>query len=134
MKTIQELILPDEAVYTDDHEWAMPEGDHIRVGITDYAQDQLGDIVFVELPGAGETVKKGAVFGTVESVKAVAELFAPVDGKVVAVNGALEDAPELVNSSPYEEGWLVRMAEVSQAYLEALMNKDAYVKFLEGLT
>ncbi len=133
MKTIQELILPDEAVYTDDHEWVMAEGDHIKVGITDYAQDQLGDIVFVELPGAGETVKKGAVFGTVESVKAVAELFAPVDGKVLAVNSALEDAPERVNSSPYEEGWLVRMAEVSQADLNALMNKDAYVKFLEGL-
>lgn len=134
MKTIQELILPDEAVYTDDHEWAMPEGDHIKVGITDYAQDQLGDIVFVELPGAGEVVKKGTVFGIVESVKAVAELFAPADGKIVAVNSALEDAPELVNSSPYEEGWLVRMEVTRQADLDALMNREAYLRLLEGLT
>lgn len=135
MKTIQELILPDEAVYTDDHEWAMPEeGNHIKVGITDYAQDQLGDIVFVELPAAGETVKKGDVFGTVESVKAVAELFAPADGKILEINGALEDSPELVNSSPYEEGWLVRMAITRQADLDALMNKDAYLDVLQGLT
>ena len=133
MKAIEELTLPDHVRYTEDHEWAAQEGDRIAVGITDYAQDQLGDIVFVELPGVGETFEKGAVFGTVESVKAVAELFSPMKGRIVEINASLEDAPELANTSPYEKGWLVRMESSGEPDVVTLMDRAAYVKFLEGL-
>lgn len=132
MKAIQELLLPEEAVYTDDHEWVLQAGDALSVGITDYAQDQLGDIVFVELPVVGEGFAKGDVFGTVESVKAVAELFMPVSGKIVEINTALADAPELVNHSPYDEGWLVRVKPDHVEDLDAFMGRDAYCKLLEG--
>jgi glycine cleavage system H protein len=134
MKAIEELSLPDHVRYTEDHEWAAQEGDQITVGITDYAQDQLGDIVFVELPGVGETFDKGAVFGTVESVKAVAELFSPTKGRIVEINASLEDAPELANTSPHEKGWLVRMETSDETDLDALMDRESYLKFLEGLS
>jgi glycine cleavage system H protein len=91
-----------QASYTDDHEWCKQEGDNIKVGITDYAQDQLGDIVFVELPEVGTSFDKGEAFGTLESVKAVSELYMPISGEVLAVNEALDDAPELVNKEPYQ--------------------------------
>ncbi|MCF8081986.1 MAG: glycine cleavage system protein GcvH, partial [Deltaproteobacteria bacterium] len=99
---------------------------------TDYAQDQLGDIVFVELPGVGERFKQGDVFGTVESVKAVAELFMPVSGEITEINEALTDAPELVNTSPYDQGWLVRIGPDQAADLNALMDREAYRRLLEG--
>ena len=107
MKEISELIMPDDVRYAEDHEWARLEGDTIRVGLDDYAQDQLGDIVFVELPQVGDTFKQGDEFATVESVKAVCECYLPVSGKIIAVNTALEESPELINTSPYGDGWFV---------------------------
>jgi len=132
MKDINDVILPDDIHYAESHEWAKSEGDHVKVGISDYAQDQLGDIVFVEMPEVGETFDKGAEFGTVESVKAVSELYMPVGGKIVAVNGALEDSPELINNTPYADGWMVEVKPDDPAELEDLMTKDAYLESLKG--
>ena len=132
MKDINDIILPDDIHYAESHEWAKAEGDNVKVGITDYAQDQLGDIVFVEMPEVGETFDKGSEFGTVESVKAVSELYMPVGGEIVAVNGALEDAPELINNTPYSEGWMIEVKPNDPAELEGLMTKDAYLTSLEG--
>ena len=109
MKELNELNLPEDVRYTEDHEWVKAAGETTRVGISDYAQDQLGDIVFVELPGVGDTFEKGDEFGTLESVKAVSELYMPVGGEITAVNEGLEDAPELVNSDPYGEGWMIEI-------------------------
>ena len=131
-KDISELNLPDDVRYTEDHEWAQQEGDAVKVGITDYAQDQLGDIVFVELPEPGDTFGKGDEFGTLESVKAVSELFMPIDGEILAVNEALEDAPELVNSEPYGGGWMVKIKPDDSSALDALMDKAAYLNVLKG--
>jgi len=133
MKEIDELQLPHDSRYTDDHEWAKAEDDNIRVGISDYAQDQLGDIVFVELPEVGDTFGKGDEFGTVESVKAVVELYMAVGGEILAVNKALEDAPELVNQSPYNEGWMVQVKPIDASEMDALMTKEAYLEMLKGL-
>jgi len=133
MKEITELELPDDLRYADDHEWAKSEGEQVRVGVSDYAQDQLGDIVFVELPQPGTSFSKGDEFGTVESVKAVAELYMPVGGEIVAVNQALEDAPELLNKSPYEEGWIIQVKPSDPSELDALMSHAAYVEMLKGL-
>jgi glycine cleavage system H protein len=132
MKELSELNFPDDVMYTDDHEWTKMENDEAIIGISDYAQDQLGDIVFVELPQVGETFEKGAEFGTVESVKAVSELFLPVSGEIVAVNDALDDTPELVNSEPYTGGWMVRIKLREKSELEQLMNKSAYLESLKG--
>ena len=132
MKELNELKFPDDVRYTDDHEWAKMENDEAVIGISDYAQDQLGDIVFVGLPQVGETFDKGAEFGTVESVKAVSELFMPVGGEIVAVNDALEDAPELVNNEPYTGGWMLRVKPGEKSELERLMNKSAYLESLKG--
>jgi glycine cleavage system H protein len=133
MKAIDELDIPDNLRYAEDHEWALSGEETVKVGINDYAQDQLGDIVFVELPQTGDSFKKGEEFGTVESVKAVAELYMPIGGEVVGVNGALEDAPELLNKSPYGEGWLVEIRPDDPGELEALMDKNAYMEMLKGL-
>jgi glycine cleavage system H protein len=133
MKEINELKLPDDLRYADDHEWAKSEGEEVRIGVSDYAQDQLGDIVFVELPEPGSHFNKGDEFGTVESVKAVAELYMPVGGEIIAVNKALEDAPELLNKSPYQEGWIVQVKPSDPSELEALMSRAAYVDMLKGL-
>lgn len=133
MKEISELILPDDVRYTEDHEWARDEGDKIRCGISDYAQDQLGDIVFVELPQVGDAFEKGGQFGTVESVKAVAELYMPVGGEILAVNTALEDSPGLVNSSPYNDGWMIEVKPNDPVGLDTLMPKEAYLQMLKGL-
>ncbi|MBE9582218.1 MAG: glycine cleavage system protein GcvH [Proteobacteria bacterium] len=130
MKEINELNMPDDARYADDHEWARLEGDKVRVGLDDYAQDQLGDIVFVELPQEGDSFKKGEVFATVESVKAVCECYLPVGGKIIAVNTALEEAPELLNKSPYGDGW---MAELDPAELSEMDTLMTNVKCLEKL-
>ena len=132
MKEINDLILPDDIRYAESHEWAKTEGDNVKVGISDYAQDQLGDIVFVEMPEVGETFDKGTEFGTVESVKAVSELNIPVGGEIVAVNSALEDSPELINNAPYSDGWIIEVKADDPAELEALMTKDAYLTSLKG--
>ncbi len=131
-KEISELNLPDDVRYTNDHEWAKPEGDAIKVGITDYAQDQLGDIVFVELPEPGDTFDKGDEFGTLESVKAVSELFMPIDGEILEVNEDLADTPELVNSEPYGGGWMVAIKPSDSGALDALLDKAAYLEILKG--
>ncbi|MBT8350931.1 MAG: glycine cleavage system protein GcvH [Deltaproteobacteria bacterium] len=132
MKEIEELNLPDDLRYATDHEWTKLEGGKVKIGIDDYAQDQLGDIVFVELPEVGATLSKGEEFGTVESVKAVSELFMPIGGEILAINAALEDTPEHVNNSPYNEGWMIEVKPSDVAELDALMDRDAYIKTLKG--
>jgi len=132
MKEISELSLPEDLKYTDDHEWARMADGEATVGISDYAQDQLGDIVFVEMPEVGATFGKGEEFGTVESVKAVSELYMPIGGKVLAVNEALEDAPEQVNSDPYGSGWMIRIKPLDAAEMDALKDKNAYLELLKG--
>ena len=132
MKELNELSFPDDIRYSESHEWAKADGAKVKIGITDYAQDQLGDIVFVEMPGVGETFAKGAEFGTVESVKAVSELYIPIAGEVVAVNPALEDAPELINNSPYTDGWMIEIKPDDPSEIESLMTKDAYLASLQG--
>ncbi len=132
MKEISELTMPDDVRYAQDHEWARIEGDRVRVGLDDYAQDQLGDIVFVELPQVGAAFKKGAEFSTVESVKAVVECYLPVSGKITAVNKALEEAPELVNRSPYGDGWFVEVSPNDVSEWETLMTAEACLQKLKG--
>jgi glycine cleavage system H protein len=133
MKEISELNLPQNVLYTKDHEWIDTTGDNIRIGINDYAQDQLGEIVYVELPQAGACLNKGDVFGTVESVKAVSEVFMPVSGEVIKVNGNLSDAPELVNISPYDKGWMIEIKVSNPDEVKILMDRETYLKFLEGI-
>jgi glycine cleavage system H protein len=132
MKEISELQFPDDLRYTEDHEWLRTDDGKAKIGITDYAQDQLGDIVFVELPRVGDTFQKGDEFGTVESVKAVSELFMPAGGEVVAVNDALEDAPEKVNAAPYREGWMLEVKLSDPGEADALMEKKAYLEMLKN--
>jgi glycine cleavage system H protein len=132
MKEISELKFPEDVRYTDDHEWAKLDGDIATIGISDYAQDQLGDIVFVELPETGSSFDKGEEFGTVESVKAVSELYMPLGGEVVEINPDLEDAPEQVNSDPYGGGWMLKVKMADPAEFDALMDKDAYLESLKG--
>lgn len=131
MKEIGELNLPDDVRYAEDHEWARPLGDKVRVGLDDYAQDQLGDIVYVELPQVGNTFEKGEEFGTLESVKAVFELYMPVGGEILAVNRALEEAPELVNENPYNDGWMIDVKPLNPGELDTLMTKKGYMKMLK---
>ena len=119
-------MVPNELRYTKDHEWVRVEGNEATVGITDFAAGQLGDIVFVELPEAGRTLEQFATFGVVESVKAVSDLFAPVSGEVVAGNDALAGSPELVNSDPYGEGWMVRLRVADAGELDGLLDAPAY--------
>jgi glycine cleavage system H protein len=117
---------PDDLRYTRDHEWARQKGDRIVVGITDFAQDQLGDVVYVELPAVGDEIKKGEAFGVVESTKAVSELFAPMSGKVLEVNDPLVEAPEAVNDDPYEEGWMIALAPSDPRAFAELLDAKAY--------
>jgi glycine cleavage system H protein len=127
------LSAPEELRYTEEHEWvATGPGESVRVGITEYAQDQLGDVVFVELPEVGRQLAAGDVFGEVESTKSVSELFAPVDGEVVAVNSAVADSPELINSDPYGEGWLIEIKIDDAAPLAALLDSAAYQALTAG--
>ena len=119
-------MVPEELRYTKDHEWVRVDGDQATVGITTYAADQLGDIVFVELPDAGRTLEQFATFGVVESVKAVSDLFAPVAGEVVDANAALADKPELVNSDPFGEGWMIRLRISDPAQVDGLLDAAAY--------
>lgn len=119
--------------YTDEHEWIDVEGDSATVGITEYAQDQLGDIVFVELPTVGDTVEKGKEAAVVESVKAASDVYAPISGEVTEINSTLEDEPGLVNSSPEEDGWFFRVNVADEDELEGMMDEDAYKEFLANL-
>jgi len=132
MKEIDELQIPTHVRFAESHEWVQGDGDKLRVGISDYAQDQLGDIVFVELPQAGDTLERGQEFGTVESVKAVSELYMPVGGEILRVNTALEDAPELVNKQPYDEGWMIEIKPTDAGELERLKDHRAYLEMLKG--
>ena len=132
MKEVNELNFPEDLRYSDDHEWAKQVEAVVRVGISDYAQNQLGDIVFVELPEVGDEFEKGQEFGTVESVKAVSELYMPVGGEITAVNEALEDAPELVNNDPYSGGWMVEVKLHDPAEYGALKDQKAYLEMLKG--
>jgi glycine cleavage system H protein len=133
MKEINELNLPDDLRYTDDHEWAKAEGEKVKIGITDYAQDQLGEIIFVEMPEVGDTLDKGANFGSLESVKAVSDMVMPVGGEVLSVNEALADAPELLNQDPYTGGWIIEIKPGDPSELDQLMDKNAYLDMLKGL-
>jgi glycine cleavage system H protein len=119
-------MVPAELRYTKDHEWVRVEGDEATVGITAYAADQLGDIVFVELPEVGRSLTQFAAFGVVESVKAVSDLFAPLTGDVATTNGALTGSPELVNSDPYGEGWMLRLKLTAPGELDDLLDASAY--------
>ena len=121
---------PTELKYSHNHEWVRIEGNRARVGITDYAQSQLGDVVFVELPEADNMIAVGAGFSVVESVKAVSDVYAPIGGVIVSVNEALSDTPELMNEDPYGEGWLVVIEIAHQEDLEALLNSDEYEKMI----
>lgn len=131
MKEIQELNFPEDRRYAADHEWLLP-ADPARIGISDYAQDQLGDIVFVDLPAIGRRFERGEEFGTVESVKAVSSLYMPVGGEVVAVNAVLEEAPEKVNEDPYGDGWMIAIKVTDATEIDAMMDREAYLKSLAG--
>jgi glycine cleavage system H protein len=120
------MNVPPDLHYTKDHEWIRVEGDAAVIGITDFAQDSLGDVVFVELPSVGTNVAAGATFGVVESNKSVSDLFAPVAGEVIAVNERLAEQPELVNQSPYDQGWMIRLRIVPPADLDGLLDAAAY--------
>jgi glycine cleavage system H protein len=122
--------VPGDLKYTREHEWARREGDRVRVGITAFAQEQLGDVVFVELPKAGARVTAAQTFGVVESVKAVSDLFAPVSGDVVEVNAELAKKPETVNADPYGDGWMMIVKMADAAELDALMSAEDYQKFI----
>lgn len=117
---------PEGLIYTEEHEWIRMEGSVAVVGVTDYAQGELGDIVFVELPETGEELESGGVFGTIEAVKTVSDLYAPISGKVVEVNHTLGDAPESVNTSPYGDGWMIKIEAADVSELDKLMDATGY--------
>ena len=125
------MSTPKELRYTKEHEWVKIEGNKATIGITDFAQSELGDIVFVELPEVGDEISKDQPFGSVESVKTVSELYAPVSGTVVAVNEELSDSPEFVNESPYETAWMITIELSDEAEVEELMDADAYAALIE---
>jgi glycine cleavage system H protein len=122
------LSIPDDLQYTKSHEWVRAENGTVTIGITDHAQEELGDVVFVELPDVGDTIGAGDSFGTVESVKAVSDLYTPVGGEVVEVNSSLEDAPEKINDDPYGEGWIVKLSTSEAA---DLLSPEEYEKVVE---
>ena len=124
------MSVPENLQYTSEHEWISVEGDMAKIGITDHAQTELGDVVYVELPTAGTSLKALASFGTVESVKALSDLYSPIAGEITLVNKALEDAPEFVNDDPYGRGWMIQIRIEDPAELEGLMSAQAYVRYL----
>jgi len=126
------MNIPENLKYTKDHEWIKVDGDTTTVGITDYAQNELGDIVFVEIETEGETLNKEEVFGTVEAVKTVSDIFMPISGEVVEVNPKLEDSPEIVNKDPYGEGWLIKIKFSEKSELEDLLDADKYKELIES--
>jgi glycine cleavage system H protein len=126
------MKIPADLKYTEDHEWVRVEGDTAVVGITDYAQNELGDVVFVEIESEGEELDKGETFGTVEAVKTVSDLFMPVGGKVVEVNEALADEPELINKDPYGKGWMIKIELKDSSETDDLLSADDYKKMVEA--
>ena len=124
------MDFPEELKYTEEHEWVMVEGDLAIVGITDFAQDALGDVVFVELPEVGAQVEAGKAFGVVESVKAVSDIYAPVSGTVEEINDELPDAPEIINTSPYEDGWMVKIRMADTGEVDDLLDAEGYQAFI----
>jgi glycine cleavage system H protein len=131
VKEFDELSFKDGLRYSNDHEWVSEKGSTLKVGVSDYAQDQMGDIVYVELPEVGATFEKGEEFGTLESVKAVSELYLPISGEVVAVNEDLADAPELINQDSYAN-WIIEIKPTDKSELEDLLSVDAYRELLKG--
>jgi len=125
------MEFPEDLKYSKEHEWARPENEGVVVGITDYAQESLGEIVYVELPEEGSKVSYAEAFGVVESTKAVSDLYAPVSGTVVEVNDTLLDNPELINEDPYEDGWLIRIAMSDESELAKLMDAAKYATFVD---
>jgi len=126
------MNFPENIKYTNEHEWIRTEGDVAYVGITDYAQDQLGDIVFVDIQTVGETLNAGDVFGTIEVVKTISDIFLPVGGEVLEQNEALADQPELVNQDPYGEGWLVKIKPAADADFDSLLSAEDYKKLINA--
>ena len=124
------MSIPEKLLYTEEHEWADFSGDEVVIGITDYAQGQLGDVVFLEFPEVGEDIISGDSFGEIEAVKTVSELFAPISGKVTAVNESLDESPERVNSDPYGDGWLVKISPSNMEEKDELMSFLAYEEFI----
>lgn len=126
------MNLPEELQYSSDHEWIRVDGNRITLGITDYAQDALGDVVFVDVPEVGTTVETGETFSEVESTKSVSDIYAPVSGTIVEVNGDLADAPERLNDDPYGEGWICTIELADPSQLESLLSAAAYRELVEG--
>ena len=124
------MNIPENLKYTKEHEWIRVEENFAYVGITDFAQGELGDIVFVELPNLEEEFSQNDIFGTIEAVKTLADLFIPISGKIVAVNEDLEGQPELINTSPYEDGWIVKIEVTNKDDLESLMNNNSYEELI----
>jgi glycine cleavage system H protein len=125
------MEFPVDLKYTSEHEWIRIEGDIADVGVTDYAQDALGDVVFLEIPEVGSNVEKGETFGVVESVKAVSDLYAPLSGEVIKANEVLVDAPELINEHPYDDGWMIAIKMSDTEELKELMNVDDYETYVK---
>ncbi|HAI52003.1 MAG: glycine cleavage system protein GcvH [Limnochordia bacterium] len=125
--------MSEKLLYTKEHEWVLVKGSVVRVGISDYAQNELGDIVFVDLPSVGDVVEEGEGFAVLESVKAVSDVYAPVSGRIVAVNEALEDSPELINESPLDKGWIAEIELDDAAQVGDLMNEQEYAEYLKGV-
>lgn len=125
------MNLPDDLLYSKEHEWVKVKGKTALIGITDFAQSELGDIVYVDLPKVGSAIQADEPFGSVESVKTVSELYAPINGKVIAVNDALEESPEDINDSPYEDGWMIEVEIADEAELDRLLSAEQYKETIE---
>ena len=125
------MQIPEDLKYTSEHEWAKEDGDLIIIGITDYAQEALGELVYIELPSEGDEINKGDTFGAVESTKSVSDLFAPLSGEVVEVNEALLDSPELINQDPYGDGWMIKVKPFEENQLSDCMNYEEYTEIVE---
>lgn len=126
------MNIPENLLYTEDHEWIRLDGDYAFIGVTDYAQKELGDIVFVEVETEGEELDKGESFGTIEAVKTVSDLFMPVAGKVVEFNEGLEDDPEAINKDPYGDGWIIKIQFADKSELDELLDNDAYAAIIDA--
>ena len=125
------MITPKELLYTEEHEWVSLKNNYAVIGITDFAQGQLGDIIFIDFPNIGDEFSENDVFGEIEAVKTVSELYVPLSGKIIEINDNLEDSPEMVNSDPYGDGWLVKIALSNINEKDALMSASAYEKFIQ---
>jgi glycine cleavage system H protein len=126
------MNIPENLLYTEDHEWIRVEGDEAFIGITDFAQKELGDIVFVEVETVDETLDKGEAFGTIEAVKTVSDMFMPIDGTVMELNEKIEDSPEVINKDPYGEGWIIKIKLADASQLDELLDSSAYKASIEG--